>query len=450
MTAGPQAGGTRTDGRAEITEALALAAVLLAIATPSIWARLYFTNNTAGFLAAVFGAAWVALLATAVSVGAVLRQYGPTGILRALTCGAVVLWGGVIANGSMPGTMPAWLLAVGAIVAALSSLRWAGTAAPAWWPRARASMASAAVIFFLSSPLLGWIRSEQLSLLPPDTRAGRVPTLWLLLDESSAGTSDLLIRPLRERGLAVAAGSLRAAGMNTLDIVPSIVSRTPLGATTAPCSPTAVCSKDRSVDFARVAPGRTGLDIVGFHHPYCAMSGLRSCSTDTRQIASWAVQWEQMACSAAQRIQRDSSCTRSSIERQLAVREKSIESISKAPFWNEGGDLYAHILLPHLPASAAKESSVATAYGRNVEAAAVLVGTLAARLQQRFPDFRLVVFSDHGLRPMDQCGAQYSHNCERAPEYADRDHVPLIVASPKPLSLTLPETNAHVLDLKLY
>lgn len=433
-----------------LADATALVAIQLAIASPSIWGRLYFENNSIGFLIAV----GTVLIGLPVALAALVTWRWPAHfqgqrLLRSLTVAFAAMWLVVVFDGGTLARSSWALLAVAAVVGGVAAYRALGVGRSGWWSRTRIALATAGFVFFLSAPLIGRLASPQLQWLPSVAASNRVPTVWLLLDETSSGASEQLVAPLRSAGLWTSVTHMTPAGVNTLDIVPSFFARQAMGPTTAPCGPTVVCAGSRSVDFSRVTAGRTGVDVVGVYHRYCAIQGLRSCVRDDRRTASWAQQWADLRCDALRWLGGDAACLRQLAVHDIEARRQATQAAWDAPFWREGGDLYVHVLLPHLPAQAGPMPSLGAAYRINLARAASLLEAMAIRLQARFPDFRMVVFSDHGLRPINQCNAAYSGNCERPAEYVQPSTVPLIVAAPRPLEIHPPASNLGIFDLLL-
>jgi hypothetical protein len=307
----------------------------------------------------------------------------------------------------------------------------------------------AALTFIGASPLLGRFLSDDLSLLPPVPQGQRLPTLWILLDETSFGAAEKLVQPLRGLGLHVTLDALTPAGQNTLDIVPSMFARRIFGPDAAPCGPNVICSSRHALDFSRVAVGRTGVDLVGVYHPYCAIKGWRSCARDHRRQESWSHQWNELLCAGSRWLGTETECLRTFASHDLEVRAHAVESTLNAPFWQLGGDLMVHILLPHLPATASPQPSLAMAYETNLDVAAQMLLNLGQRLKSTFPDFRLVVYSDHPLRAIDRCNSAYNGHCERPAKYSEPFQVPLIVASPVPFNLHAPASNLTIFDIAL-
>lgn len=432
--------------RLRLADVGAALALLLGVLSASIWARLYYQANSAGFVTLVLLAlAFVLAIPLLMPGDRVAHRMG-----RGLVAGLAALWIGVLfSGGSLAGSrLPVLLLAAGA--AGVAGALLLGPSADPWWPRQRDALAVGGLLFFLSAPLIARVAGHDRQLMAPVDTTDRVPTVWLLLDETSFGAAEALARPLRDAGLWTSVHALEPTGRNTLDVVPSIVARRSFGPTTAACSLTAVCARPHVVDFARVRVGREGVDVIGIHHAYCAMQGWRSC-LDTRNTPDWAEQFDSLRCAVLRRLLPHIACgADGQPAHDLATRARLIDAMDAARFWADGGDLYAHLPLPHLPASEHPLPSLAVAYELNVARAAELVDRTARRLRQNFPrGFRLVIFSDHPLRPMPACGAAYGDRCERPARYAEPYQVPLIVAAPQAVPLAVPATNAGVLDIFL-
>jgi hypothetical protein len=74
-----------------------------------------------------------------------------------------------------------------------------------------------------------------------------------------------------------------------------------------------------------------------------------------------------------------------------------------SPFWQEGGILYAHMPFPHPPGNL-QGAGLAADYGDNLKLAANSAEQVWKRGRARFgDDFRLIVTSDHPLRPELYC-----------------------------------------------
>lgn len=434
--------------RAWLSEVAALAALFLGTLSPSIWARLYYQNNTVSFVLAMGGAVLGITLLVVWLIARCWKRADAILLLRAGVVGSAALFLGVVVTGGAVSRSPMPALTAAAVAIGAAGYLLFRRFSAEWWPRARQAITVGGALFFFSAPLVGYWASKELNFFGPVTNEARVPTVWLLLDETSFGAAGELVAPLERIGLWTATHALEPAGKNTMDVIPSLVSRRPMGPTTAPCGLTTVCAATHAVDFSRVAVGRTEVDLIGIHHTYCAIRGWRSC-LDTRQPRTWFEQWRAMQCWASQRFGASTdACDVTQAQLEMATRERLMAAVLAAPFWSKGGDLYAHLPLPHMPASADPMSSLAAAYESNIRSAAAFVGVVGLRLQQRFPQgFRLIIFSDHPLRPVSVCRAAYGGKCDRPMRYAEPYQVPLIVAAPSPLSFSAPPSNLDVLDL---
>jgi hypothetical protein len=431
-------------------DALTLFALLLALGSASIWGRLYHQVNSLGFLAMLMVLLWVALLIFVSALAVVVRPLSRTRLMRGMLITLAVIWLASLFTGGSPAKSPLkWIMPLAATVGIVSY----HVLGPRdnWWLRIRQSLALGAMLFFASSPLLGYLASSDHRLLPPLSEAERLPTVWLLLDETSAGATDLLTRRLREQGLFISVTTAAPAGDNTLDIVPSLISRQLLGPNVALCGWRMLCSDRTAVDMGRVHVGREGVDLIGTYHAWCSLRGWRSCVKDHKLEAPWSTQMADLVCGLRAAIGRQNiECRRRIMADMIGTREAALVAERGAPFWREGGDLIMHILLPHLPASVEDQPSIAVAYEKNLERAAAWLDELAIRLRARFPQgFRIVVFSDHPLRNITGCNESYSNNCERPIRYADPYRVPVIVVAPDHVALPIMETNLHVFNLDL-
>ena len=130
-----------------------------------------------------------------------------------------------------------------------------------------------------------------------------------------------------------------------------------------------------------------------------------------------------------------------------ASRIRHEADLFSAPFWNRGGVLFAHIMLPHLPASGVSRN-LAADYGANLAEAAKLVARVRERLTATFgSEYELVVSSDHPLRVDLWCNTLYAgKDCEVPPQYLIST-VPLIVASPHVADVPPIRTNADLFQV---
>jgi hypothetical protein len=393
---------------------------------------------------------WALLLAVILIISKVMRSLSALRLLRCVTIAFAVIWLARLAAVYVPIDKPLWWIVPLSVVTGVTSYVVFGHT-NTWWLRTRESLIVGSLLFIVSGPLLGHLNSNNYQLLSPLPATDRLPTVWVLLDETSAGAADMLIKPLKNQGLAVSVTTAAPAGSNTLDIVPSLISRHFFGPDLGPCGWRMLCGVRSSLDMGRVNVGREDVDLIGTYHNWCSLRGWRSCVKDHNSYTPWSTQVHDLFCDLQiSASQPNVKCTQRRIRGILEVREATLAAERRAPFWVEGGDLIVHILLPHLPANAEKQSSIEAAYEINLEHAANYLEDLAIRLRARFPHgFRLVAFSDHPLRPTTNCDKSQYGSCDRPIRYEEPYRVPVIVAAPDYVSLPNMTTNLNVFDLDL-
>lgn len=231
-------------------------------------------------------------------------------------------------------------------------------------------------------------------------------TLILILDELSAAGAQPILEKLRQPGREVMAKEVVSSGENTISAIPALF----IGAAfdnARTCAPSALCSSSGLFDFSKQVVARPKVNIVGFFHPYCEMSGLAYCA--------------QQAVNGFPNVLMGYACSMSSIfsggrrfevcEAPLrpfalaeSVRAEIRSQVRAAPFWKDGGTLYVHTMLPHPPGSVAG-NTLDVDYAENLKKAAELATELALLLETTFgQNFLLVITSDHPLRPTVWCG----------------------------------------------
>jgi len=365
-------------------------------------------------------------------------------------------------------TIGAWLsgastVTLGGTIVCASWLTWL-VLGEVRWVRVRPALLFAGTLFVVSQPVLARLTSSEL-VWPAPAMAGRssngapvsarIPSeeggnvLVLLLDELNAREGAGLAKVLASRGMAVSQRAIDPVADATAKVIPEIWSgrRFP---NPKPCSFTAICSGGSALDFARVTASRPDIDVVGFYHPYCAMRGLRWCERlglplPFAEPGRW-------ACSIKSRLGLTDAgrCMALQHEPFLQLRAATLAAVWRAPFWRDGGMLYAHLPLPHPPAARAG-GTLEQDYRENLALASELLAEMverahAAGLQQ----LRVVVFSDHPLRQALWCAkpAYQARDCRPEADLEDRQ-VPLIVATfgEVPPDLGAVRTNAQIFDL---
>jgi hypothetical protein len=267
----------------------------------------------------------------------------------------------------------------------------------------------------------------------PMLNAPKLPTqntIILLLDELSVNAAGPVVDQLKNSGLNVELSSMDAAGKNTINVIPAIWTRGNFDQS-APCGPTQLCSSSNMLDFARVRASSENIDIVGFYHRYCSIQGLRFCSFTPLPPMSV----DKSLLCRLPAIDRFNflNCHANTTLREswISLRDKMQKTLFEAPFWQKGGVLYAHLLVPH-PLMGIPLKSLEEEYTDNISNGATLVNLVAKKAKLVFGhDFRIIIFSDHPLRSDLWCADKnyISLGCTPTPAQTPAQ-VPLIIATP--------------------
>lgn len=344
------------------------------------------------------------------------------------------------------------VLLLGAAVAATALLRWSFTASEEAWQRVRRALALGFIVFTASQLVFAAWRAPYLAWPPVERGASlggdRSATVFLLLDELNASSAGPVVDLLRRRGLEVEARAIATVGGSTSKVVPEVFSGLRFEQA-KPCGPTAICSTSTVLDFGRIAASRPDVDVVGFFHPYCAIRGLRSCERATIGSALWDP--ERWLCGLRRRTGLPPGLTAAHCSGVYngvwsELTRETIAALWRAPVWQRGGLLFAHLPLPHPPGLDAS-SSLQRHYRDNIERAVGVIDEMLDRLDRAGLEPRLVIFSDHPLRQAHWCAnyAPYAEaGCVPDPALQD-DHVPLIVAGRH-----LPDTSAVLSNAQVF
>jgi hypothetical protein len=339
-----------------------------------------------------------------------------------------------------------WQVAIGVLGLLLATIGAARLAAV--WPRLRLALLVAATIATTSVFALAAILAPHIELLA-DSHPNHRPVIVFLLDEFSAASSQDLVAALAGRELRVESWAVPSIGRNTLDAIPAIFTGGKL-LSARPCTSTAVCGRGRVVDFARMKVTRNDVDIVGTYHRYCSIEGLRFCvgtqGDDLPPLRSF-------LCALPSRVLMESriGCNRKGYaEFGLDVSTVVDRELMAAPFWRQGGLLYAHLIAPHPPGESG-EARLADAYAANLVRTRELMLKVIDRLERApfHEDFTLVITSDHHLRSEIWCAIEpyASHDCE-LPESMRGAAVPFIVATRgAPVAHRAPTSNADLMPI---
>lgn len=328
-------------------------------------------------------------------------------------------------------SLPLKLALAGASVGAGGWLLWRSDSALR--ARINSALIGAAALFALTPPLVAAVSAAP-SVFP--VRAAGMPdapnVLVILLDELGDQAAAPVVDALRRQGLQVSRAALAPLGENTVNVIPAMLTGKDFGAA-QPCSASAICSGDAILDFSRMRSVEPRMDIVGFHHPYCAIAGLRSCyQALTPSIENPFVWFGCVLLKATTRISTAACDWRLLTVAQVgAARRELLAAAARAPFWREGGVLFVHVPLPHPPGKR-DGANLDQDYEANLLDAAALVESLAVRMRQSFgARHALVISSDHPLRPKVWCAmARYAAaGCAVRPAFVDT-RIPLLVATP--------------------
>ncbi|WP_133239961.1 hypothetical protein [Limnohabitans planktonicus] len=428
-----------------LTALLALSTLLLVKQTSWIWGSLYFQHHTLAEVVIALGLMLVWVIAGVALLRLILGQaisYKVTNVGIALVFSLVVFryLQQIELIPAHPTTLHKTLALASGLAAGLLTLKIRQDI----WKRLHLAVIVGGLIFTLLpvvlantlAPTVYWPSpSDQ----PPTQQAPKLPaqnTIVLLLDEFSASAAGPVVDQLKDAGLHVTSTSIDPAGKNTINVIPAIWTRSNFDQSVA-CGPTQLCSASHVLDFAKVRASSANIDIVGFFHRYCSIQGLRSCSFPVPT----ATDGSGLACSfPGLSMLEFLGCDEKTDIRALSIsmRDSMQNSLLEAPFWQKGGILFAHLLVPH-PLMGVPMKSLSDEYTDNIANGARLVKLVAQKAKLVFGnDFKIIIFSDHPLRPEIWCaGKQYiEFGC--TPDASQiSTKVPLIIATPSV------ETPAH-------
>lgn len=269
---------------------------------------------------------------------------------------------------------------------------------PELWRRMQGALVLAGILY-VASPMAVARMTDPLVLQMP--RQGAL--VVLLLDELNADAGAQIAAAIALEGGEPRTHSIKAVGSSTITVIPEL-----LGGPHMPqarvCSPTAVCDPSGIFDFSRLRFEPTDrMHIVGFFHPYCAASGLASCVD--LSVPNSAPPIIDLICSFGRILpgQKASDCVWFESRSWQTFRMRARDTMLLSPFWQEGGILYAHMPFPHPPGNL-EGAGLAADYADNLQLAANTAAQVWKRGRARFGNnFRLVVTSDHPLRPELYC-----------------------------------------------
>lgn len=417
---------------------LALLTLLLLRQTNWIWSSLYFQHHTASEITLAFGLLVVFVI---VCVALLRRVLGQATTIKLINVGIALLLTFVGFTylkqleliPMQSNALQKALAVTSAITASLATLKISIDT----WKRLYLAGIVGGIIFIFFPMVLANTNASTVywpspSYQPPTVAAPNIPsqnTIVLLLDELSASAAGPVVTQLQEAGLHVAASNIDPAGKNTINVIPAIWMRTSFDQSVA-CGATQICSTNKVLDFSKVKASSKNIDIVGFYHRYCSIQGLRSCSFSPLPKKSAGTD---LACSFPGLNGLEFlGCEASDSDRKsyLALRDNMKKPLMEAPFWQKGGILFAHLLVPH-PLMGIHLKTLSVEYAENITYGASLIGLVAQRAKSVFGDnFRIIVFSDHPLRPDIWCADKTYMTLKCKPDSSQMSNqVPLIIAT---------------------
>ena len=281
-----------------------------------------------------------------------------------------------------------------------------------------------AVGAWLAPPSVIWLQ-------PPAARtASNIATVVLLFDEMNAGVAKGLQDILTRKGLTVSFKPVLPVHRSTTEVIPALFTGNDFEGARV-CGVSSVCTEHSALAFDRIKVQRNDVDLVGFHHPYCQIAGLRNCQRLTIQGSIW--NFNRWACAlnslfGTEALVSKKTCQEEAHQTWANLRDRSIEAVMDAPTLKTGGVLYAHLPLPHPPDRGA--GSLTDQYMRLVNQTDSVLSKILDRLEENNLEPRILIFSDHPLRQSMWCrneAAQVNQPCVVNPLLQD-EHVPLIVS----------------------
>lgn len=437
---------------------LALLMALLLTQTDWIWSSLYFQHHTASEITLAFGLLVVFVIVCVALLRRILGQATTIKLINVSIALLLTFVGFTYLKQLelIPMQSNALHKALAVTLAITASLLTLKISIDTWKRLYLAGIVGGMIFIFfpvvLANTNASTVYWPSPSYQPPTVAAPNMPsqnTIVLLLDELSASAAEPVVKQLQEAGLHVTVKNINPAGKNTINVVPAIWMRTSFDQSVA-CGPTQICSTNKVLDFSKVKASSENIDIVGFYHRYCSIQGLRSCSFSPMPIKSTGTE---LACSfpGIKRL-KFLGCEASESDRKslVALRDNMQKTLMEAPFWQKGGILFAHLLVPH-PLMGIPLKTLSVEYADNITYGASAVGLVAQRAKSVFGDnFRIIVFSDHPLRPEIWCADKTYMALKCRPDSSQiSNQVPLIIATfnANNKALLNIENNIDVFDL---
>jgi hypothetical protein len=431
------------------------AVTLLAVngAALSVWTveELYFRRGPVSDIAMALALSMAAIVALIALLRMILGSQLTERTLRflVLVAGSYLLLRLPANSGWLPSSNS--LVRLGLALAAAGLLGAFLLSRDGFWRRLQRAIVFACVAFICTPLVFQMVSARSIRWEPVRPMATGIANeprnkVILLLDEMSDTAAGPVVDVLKSAELIIATKSLKSAGPNTLQVIPAMFDGRDFSQARA-CARSAVCSGSQVLDFSAVRSSRSDVDVVGLFHPYCEMQGLRYCHVEPMGHEHGNA-FRSLANLYLSKLGRPLTDTTVADEQEHHLTERlvgrQIDSIWRAPFWRQGGVLFAHVALPHPPGVPPRQN-LDEDYARNVQRAATLVQQLITRLRGSFgDDFALMITSDHPLRDF-WCSSPYykGTDCNVRAEFRS-PLVPLIVVSPRPVPVPTIESNAQI------
>lgn len=329
---------------------------------------------------------------------------------------------------------------------------WANRRASATvWAGLRRLVAVLPTLVVATPLLVGPLQDEPIVWLGADTvhPLPHTATVVLLFDEMNAGASTGLQKILRNHGLQVNYKPVQPVHGSTTEVVPAIFTGENFE-DARPCGITRVCAEGSALDFSQVSVKRKDMDVIGFHHPYCSIQGLRSCFriSTHRNIFDINVAFCGLKRYFFQRENVEVACHKIWHQSWFLMVSEVSSKILNSPAVSKGGVLFGHVPMPHPPAL--NSGTLSFQYKDNIKKSEEFLDELLSKIEVAGIVPNILIFSDHPLRQSLWCtraSTQFDVPCEIDPALMD-DHVPLIVAARTALpSIEHVQSNQQVFDV---
>jgi hypothetical protein len=288
------------------------------------------------------------------------------------------------------------------------------------------------LIFITPLVVAQWMAPRSLTWLdqPLKSDVRNTATVVVLLDEMNANATLGLQDILRQSGLTVSYKPILPVHGSTIEVVPALFSQEDFKGARV-CGIGTLCTSNAALSFDKIRVLRPDVDVVGFHHAYCDIKGLRSCIRLTTQSSLLnSYRW---LCKASRFLQSEQlisyqDCQTAYHYAWVDLQESSIEAVMASTTLKAGGVLYAHLPFPHPPA--AGTGSLQDQYLKNIQKTEQLLTRILDRLEANQLEPQIMIFADHPLRQSMWCDSesrQFDRPCTVNSQLHD-EHVPIIVA----------------------